>query len=91
MQVLVNAWWILCLSGLALVLVLFTGDRRHRAAAAALISVWLAMALGTVLTHGGLWRYSMQLAPLTLILVSAGGAIVVTSVRDFLRREGSPA
>ena len=49
------------------------------------------MAVGTALTHGGLWRYSMQLAPLTLMLVSAVGAILVTSVRDFRRREGSPA
>jgi hypothetical protein len=90
-RALVKGWWILCLHGLAVLLVLVSGDRRRRAAAVALISVWLAMTLGTVLSHGGLWRYSMQLAPLTLMLVSAGGAILVASVRDFLRREGSPA
>jgi hypothetical protein len=87
----VGAWWTLCLHGFAALLVLVTGDRRTRAAGAALLSVWLAIALGTVLTHGGLWRYSMQLAPLTLMLASAGGAIVVTSLIDFRRRAGSRA
>ena len=86
-----DIWWILCLQGFAAVLVLVTGDSRRRAAGAALISVWLVVALGTVLTHGGQWRYSMQLAPLTLILASAGCAILVTGVRDRLRRARSAA
>jgi 4-amino-4-deoxy-L-arabinose transferase-like glycosyltransferase len=87
----IEVWWILCAHGFAALLVLFVGDRRSRMAGAALLSVWLAVALGTVFTHGGLWRYSMQLAPITLMLASAGAAILVTSVRDFRRRGGSPA
>ncbi len=62
------------------------GDRRSRLAGAALMSVWLTMAVGTVLTHGGLWRYSMQLAPITLMLATAGGVIVLTALRDFRAR-----
>jgi hypothetical protein len=56
------------------------GEERSRRAAGALLSVWLVLTLGTVLTHGELWRYSMQLAPIVWMLGSAGAVALGTEV-----------
>jgi hypothetical protein len=86
-----DVWWVLALHGLAGLLVLFVGDRRSRAAGAALLSVWLTIVLGTVLAQGGDWRYTMQVAPLAWMLGSAGVAILARAVVQLLRRERSLA
>jgi 4-amino-4-deoxy-L-arabinose transferase-like glycosyltransferase len=87
---LASAWWLLSLNGVAGLLMLFFGTRRSRNAAAALISVWLAIAFGTAMAHGGLWRYSVQLAPITWMLGSAGLAILVSSVVARVRERTVP-
>jgi 4-amino-4-deoxy-L-arabinose transferase-like glycosyltransferase len=77
---LTEAWWLLSLNTLGGLLVLFIGKREQRNAAAAFLSVWLTLTLATALSHGGLWRYSIQLAPITWILASAGVVIIVSSL-----------
>jgi 4-amino-4-deoxy-L-arabinose transferase-like glycosyltransferase len=75
-----DVWWLLSLSLAAGLLALFAGPRRSRNAAAALISVWLVVLIGTAFGHGADWRYSAQLAPITWILASAGISILVSAV-----------
>ncbi len=76
-RVLLYAWFVASLGGAAALLLPFVGEERSRRAAAALLSVWLVVTLGTVLTHGGLWRYTMQLAPIFFMLGSAGAVALV--------------
>lgn len=75
-----SLWWLLSLGALGSLLALFVGPRDRRNAAAALISVWLAVSVGTVMAHGEDWRYSVQLAPLTWMVGSAGVVILVSSL-----------
>lgn len=78
--VLSRVWWLaVLLAGLGAVLL---GSRARRVAALALLSVWLAVALATVASHGGLGRYSLQLAPVTWMLTTAGiSALLIAVVR----------
>jgi hypothetical protein len=66
------AWLVLTAHGLAALTLPFSRDDRVRVAGIVLLVTWLAVALGTSLTHGALWRYSAALAPLTWLLGSAG-------------------
>jgi hypothetical protein len=75
-----DVWWLLSLNTLAGLLLLFSRDRRTRTAAAGLTGVWISIAVGTVLAHGGLWRYAIQLAPITWMLGSAGALMVASSL-----------
>jgi hypothetical protein len=76
-----EAWWFASLFTLAGLVLLVTGPRERRSAAAALWSAWLAVALGTAMFEGGTaWRYSMELAPITWILGSAGIATLAALV-----------
>jgi dolichyl-phosphate-mannose-protein mannosyltransferase len=84
-RVLATAWWILSLGALSALLVLALAQRSARAAAAALVAVWLVIALATAVTHGGHRRYSAQLAPEVWIVGSAGAAIVVQGLAARLR------
>jgi 4-amino-4-deoxy-L-arabinose transferase-like glycosyltransferase len=79
-RVATDAWWLLSLHTLAGLLVLFVGAGESRNAGAALLSVWLVVSLGTVLADPGLWRYSVQVAPIAWMLGSAGIVILVSSV-----------
>lgn len=81
-----DLWWLLSLHGLVGLLVLVMGSRRSRAAGGALVAVWLAVTLGTVMGHGGQWRYAIQVAPLSWMLGSAGIAAVAGSVWSRARR-----
>jgi 4-amino-4-deoxy-L-arabinose transferase-like glycosyltransferase len=74
-------WWILSLHAATGLLLLFTGARSSRNAAAALLSVSVVVALGTAMAHGAEWRYSIQLAPIVWMVASGGLAILVASVR----------
>ena len=85
-RVLATAWWIVSLGALSALLVLALPERPVRAAAAALIAVWLVVALATALSHGGHRRYSAELAPEVWLVGSAGAAIVVERVVTRLRR-----
>jgi hypothetical protein len=84
-RVLATAWWILSLSALSALLVLGLPQRGVRAAAAALIAVWLVIALATALSHGGHRRYSAQLGPEVWMVGSCGAAIVVEGLVARLR------
>jgi hypothetical protein len=84
-RVFATAWWILSLSVLSALLLLALPQRRVRAAAAALIAVWLAVALATALSHGGHRRYSAQLAPEVWMVGSCGAAIVVEALTARMR------
>lgn len=87
---LVALWWVVSLHALAGLLALFTGPSERRRAIAALVSVWLALSLGTVLTHGGLWRYSVQTAPIVFVVGSAGAVIVASAVLARIRGSRPP-
>jgi 4-amino-4-deoxy-L-arabinose transferase-like glycosyltransferase len=85
-RVFATAWWILSLSGLAALLVLGLPQRSVRDAAAALIAVWLVIALATALSHGGHRRYSAQLGPEVWVVGSCGAVLVVEGLAARLRR-----
>jgi 4-amino-4-deoxy-L-arabinose transferase-like glycosyltransferase len=83
-------WWLLSLNTLAGLLLLVTGPSARRTAAACLWSVWLVVSLGTVMSQGGLWRYSVQLAPITWIIGSAGAWLVVSAIVARVRDSRQP-
>ena len=87
----VDAWWVLTLLTATALIVPFTGPRERRAAGAALLSVWLSVTLGTAVSHGHLWRYSIQLAPITWILSTAGAATLVGLLSRRLRARARSA
>lgn len=72
---LLAAWWlVLTGAGLTALLAAAGGPRRSRIAATGLLAAGLPVALLTAATHGGLPRYSLELAPL-LWVVSVAGAV----------------
>lgn len=74
-----QGWWILSLHGAAALLLLLVRDHR-RVVAAALVAVWLCIALATSLTNDVEARFALQLGPIVFMLASAGAVFVVTSV-----------
>ena len=88
---LMDAWWVLTLLTATALIVPFAGPRERRAAGAALLSVWLCMALGTALSNGSAWRYSIQLAPITWILSTAGAATLAGLLSRRLRARARSA
>jgi 4-amino-4-deoxy-L-arabinose transferase-like glycosyltransferase len=91
-----DIWWLAALHGLAGLAAVILGSRVRRVAALALLSVWLAVALATVASHGGLGRYSLQLAPVTWMLTTAGiSALLIAVVQGSRfarsRRSSAPA
>ena len=83
-------WLVLSGFGLTALLLPFVAAPRARTAASALLAVWLSLTVGTVLTHGGLWRYSASLAPITWLLGTAGAAVVVDWAAVHVRRRLEP-
>jgi 4-amino-4-deoxy-L-arabinose transferase-like glycosyltransferase len=79
-RLLTGVWWLVSLHLIAGLLLLFVGSPASRRAAACLLSVWLVLALGSVLSEGGEWRYSIQLAATTWILGSAGAVLVASGL-----------
>ena len=73
-------WYLLALHGLAGFLWLLVRSPQTRLAAAALLSVWLATSAGTAITHGGQFRYSVSLAPISWLLGAAGSAVAVSTL-----------
>ena len=88
-RVLVDAWWIVTLFGATALIVPFVGPERSRKAGTVLLVIGLGVLFGTALSHGALWRYSMQVAPLAWLLGSAGTAALVRLV--VTRTSASPA
>jgi 4-amino-4-deoxy-L-arabinose transferase-like glycosyltransferase len=86
-----DIWWLAALHGLAGLAAVTLGSRARRVAALALLSVWLAVALATVASHGGLGRYSLQLAPVTWMLTTAGISALVIAVIRGSRSSAAPA
>ena len=91
MRWVIDAWWVLTLLTATALIVPFAGPRERRAAGAALLSVWLCMALGTSLSNGSAWRYSIQLAPITWILATAGAATLAGLLSPRLRARARSA
>jgi len=83
-ELLTHVWFLLTAHTLLAVAMLFVPGPR-RTAAAALLSVALLVWAATVLTHGGLWRYSVQVAPEVWIAGSAGLALVAGALRARLK------
>ena len=73
-------WWILSLHLFAGLVVLVAARRESRVMGTAMLAVWLVVALGTALGRGALTRYSLELAPLSLVLGSFGAVVVTTSL-----------
>jgi 4-amino-4-deoxy-L-arabinose transferase-like glycosyltransferase len=82
--VLQTVWLVLSLGGLAAVAWLLSRSRRTRLAGVVALSVWACIAVGTAVTHGGQFRYSAGLAPLTFLLGAAGLAVVVRAALELL-------
>jgi hypothetical protein len=78
-RLLTQAWFLLTAHTLLALVMLFVAAPR-RAAAASFLSVALLVLIATVLTHGGMWRYSAQVAPEAWITASAGLAFVCSAV-----------
>jgi hypothetical protein len=93
-KTLTTVWWILSLHVIAGLLLLFSPHRRARVAAGVLAGLWLSIALATALSHGGLRRYSAQMAPEAWLLGAAGAVIVATllvgAVRAMRTQAGEP-
>ncbi len=90
-RVLSSVWWILSLNALAGLLLLLSPSRRVRAAAGIFLGLWLAISVATAASHGGLRRYSAQLAPLIWLFGAAGAAAVVAGIRATLERRRGTA
>jgi 4-amino-4-deoxy-L-arabinose transferase-like glycosyltransferase len=86
-----EAWWILSLHVVAGLLILLSWKRRTRVAAAVMASLWLSIALATALSHGGLRRYSAQMAPEAWLLGAAGATLVVGALAAALRQSRDSA
>ncbi len=69
-------WYVLTMAGLTSLLALFLGPAKWRRGAAATLVTGGLMAFATIASHGGLPRYSLELAPL-LWLVSISGAVLL--------------
>lgn len=81
-----EAWVLVTLFGALALVTPFAGPRHRRVAAAAFLSVWALVAVGTAATHGGSVRYSAELAPLTWILGTYGLVLVAGAARARLAR-----
>jgi O-antigen ligase len=84
-KTLTQAWFLLTAFTLLALVMLFV-DRPRGAAAASLVSVALLVLIATVLTHGGQWRYSVQIAPEAWLAASAGLVYVCSAVTARTRR-----
>src|SRR5215210_2838493 len=81
---LTQLWFVLAAHLAAGLLLLFVRDER-RGAMAAFVSVLLVVLLATVMTHGGMWRYSAAMAPEAWVIGAAGLAFVGGAAIDRLR------
>jgi 4-amino-4-deoxy-L-arabinose transferase-like glycosyltransferase len=81
-----EVWWILSLHVLAGLLLLLSADRIVRMAAGVFASMWLGVALATALGHGGLRRYSAQMAPEAWLLGAAGAVLVCSALWRAVRQ-----
>lgn len=69
---LTNRWWMFGIHGFAFLFALLMGPMRRRIVCTALVSTGICLAIGTAAVHGGLPRYSWELAPITYTAVFAG-------------------
>jgi len=82
-----SSLWFLASAHLLVALVLLFVPGPSRPAAAAFIGVALLILIATVLTHGGMPRYSLQVAPETWLVGSAGLIYVIGAVASRIRGE----
>ena len=84
-KTLTEVWWLLSLHVLAGLLLLLSPYRRARVAAGVLAGLWASIALATALSHGGLRRYSAQMAPEAWLLGAAGAVLVAIALVGAVR------
>ena len=84
-KTLTEVWWLLSLHVLAGLLLLLSPYRRARVAAGVLAGLWASIALATALSHGGLRRYSAQMAPEAWLLGAAGAVLVAMALVGAVR------
>jgi hypothetical protein len=84
-KTLTEIWWLLSLHVVAGLLLLLSPYRRARVAAGVLAGLWLSIALATALSHGGLRRYSAQMAPEAWLLGAAGAVLVAMALVGTVR------
>jgi hypothetical protein len=70
------AWVVLTLYGLTALVLPFARDPTRRAAGSAFLITWLVAAVTTALSHGALWRYSANIAPVGWLAGLAGASLV---------------
>lgn len=82
-----NMVWFLLSVHVVLALVLLLLPGRRRAAAAAFLAAGFLILLATVLTHGGMWRYSVQVTPMAWVVGSAAVVWAAGALWARLRQE----
>ncbi len=87
---LAELWFLLTVHAVIGLVLLFLPDGRRRAAVA-LLTVGLLIVVATVLTHGGAYRYSLQVAPELWLLGSAGLVYLFGAAISRMRGAGRAA
>lgn len=77
-----TVWWVLSLGTFGGLLVLLARRPETRTVGIALLVTWLVLALGTAMGRGALTRYTLEFAPVAVLLASYGA---VTVMRVFVR------
>jgi hypothetical protein len=85
------AWLVVTLYGLTALVLPFTRDPTFRAAGSAFLITWLVAAVTTALSHGALWRYSANIAPVGWLAGLAGAWLVWSALagRSWFSRRGA--
>jgi Dolichyl-phosphate-mannose-protein mannosyltransferase len=86
------AWVVITLYGLTALVLPFVRDPTFRAAGSAFLITWLVAAVTVALSHGALWRYSANIAPVGWLAGLAGAWLVWSAVaRMASHRRALPA
>lgn len=75
------AVWLVSLSTLAVIALVFIGARGARIAAASLISLWFVKTLGMAMVSRQDWRYDQHLDAIAWLLIAAAAVLFVRVVR----------
>ncbi len=77
--------WLVSLAGLASLLLPWTGPRRQRVAAVALLTTWMVLAVGGSLTNYVEARFAAQVAPLQWMLTTTAAWLVIRALASTVR------
>jgi Dolichyl-phosphate-mannose-protein mannosyltransferase len=86
------AWVVITLYGLTALVLPFVRDQTFRAAGSAFLITWLVAAVTVAISHGALWRYSANIAPVGWVAGLAGAWLVWRALAGMVsRRRAVPA